>query len=130
MNRADRDLIEAFTPYIHDPLGWVLLAYPWGEPGTILADDKGPEQWQADLLGHIGVQLKRGIAPIRIAARSGHGVGKSSLMGMLRGWAMSTCTNCRGIVTANTGAQLATKTLPEFAQVAQPADQPPLVRGD
>lgn len=116
MNQVDKGLTEDFAEYVHDPLGWVRYAYPWGEPGTILERDEGPEQWQADLLGHIGAELKRGRSPIRIAARSGHGVGKSSLMGMLRGWAMSTCVNCRGIVSANTGAQLATKTLPEFAK--------------
>ena len=116
MSDVDRMMMRQMMEFVHDPFGWVCYAYPWGVAGNLLERDPGPEQWQADLLGYIGDQLKRGVSPIRIAVRSGHGVGKSSLMGMLRGWAMSTCVNCRGIVTANTGAQLSTKTLPEFAK--------------
>lgn len=109
-------LAERFRLLRHNPLGWVDIAYPWGEPGTMLEAEPGPEQWQADLLGHIGDQLAKGVSPICVAVRSGHGVGKSSLMAMVRGWAMSTMADTRGLVTANTGAQLVTKTLPEFAK--------------
>jgi hypothetical protein len=108
-------LAQEFLAYQHDPLGWVQIAYPWLESG-LLELEPGPEQWQAELLGHIGDGLKAGRSPILIAARSGHGVGKSSLMAMVRGWAMSTMADTRGLVTANTGAQLVTKTLPEFSK--------------
>jgi hypothetical protein len=118
VSSADDDtlLAERFRPLRHNPLGWADIAYPWGEVGTMLEHEPGPEQWQADLLGHIGDELARGVSPIPVAVRSGHGVGKSSLMAMVRGWAMSTMADTRGIVTANTGAQLVTKTLPEFAK--------------
>lgn len=112
----DAELARDFGGLIHDPYGWVRYAYPWSKPGTMLEAEPGPEQWQADLLGHIGDQLAKGVSPICVAVRSGHGVGKSSLMAMVRGWAMSTMADTRGLVTANTGAQLVTKTLPEFAK--------------
>ena len=112
----DLELATVFARAIHAPLDWVLYAYPWGRSDTVLEHESGPEPWQADLLGHIGRELELGHSPIRVAVRSGHGVGKSSLMAMVRGWGMSTMANTRGLVTANTGAQLVTKTLPEFAK--------------
>jgi hypothetical protein len=114
---TDRDVVlaERCAKLRHDPLAWVQQFFPWKEQG-ILEREPGPEQWQADLLGHLGTELAAGRSPIRVAVRSGHGVGKSSLMGMVRGWSMSTTADTRGIVTANTGAQLAGKTLPEFSK--------------
>ena len=112
----DPEIAADFGRMIHDPARWVRYAYPWQGAGTMLEHEPGPEQWQDDLLGHIGEQLRKGVAPIQIAVRSGHGVGKSSLMAMVRGWAMSTMADTRGVVTANTGQQLITKTLPEFAK--------------
>lgn len=44
---------------------------------------------------------------------SGHGIGKSALVGMIIHWALSTCEDCKIVVTANTGTQLSTKTVPE-----------------
>jgi hypothetical protein len=44
---------------------------------------------------------------------SGHGIGKSSLVGMIISWAMSTCEDCKVVVIANTFGQLQTKTIPE-----------------
>jgi len=52
----------------------------------------------------------------RIAVASGHGIGKSALVAWIILWAMSTCPDTRGIVTANTEAQLRTKTWPELAK--------------
>lgn len=49
-----------------------------------------------------------------IAVASGHGIGKSALVAMVIHWAMSTCEDTKVIVTANTGTQLATKTVPEI----------------
>lgn len=111
----DAVLAREFAALQHDPLGWVRIAYPWREPGLLEAEP-GPEQWQADMFGRIGDSLQAGRSPVLVSARSGHGVGKSSGMAMLRGWAMSTMADTRGLVTANTGAQLMTKTLPEFAK--------------
>lgn len=36
--------------YAHDPLGFVLFAFPWGEAGTPLERDLGPEPWQREVL--------------------------------------------------------------------------------
>ena len=33
-----------------DPLAFVMGAFPWNEPGTVLAESSGPEQWAADTL--------------------------------------------------------------------------------
>lgn len=52
--------------------------------------------------------------PLRLAVASGHGVGKSGLIGMISKWALDSCPDTRIIVTANTENQLLTKTMPEL----------------
>ncbi len=47
---------------------------------------------------------------------SGHGIGKSALIAQIVNWAQSTCEDCKIVVTANTGTQLATKTQPEISK--------------
>ncbi len=102
--------------YAHDPLGFVLFAWPWGEEGTDLANDTGPEPWQRDVLDLIGKQLMTVAEAIRIAVASGHGVGKSALVSWIIIWALATFRDTRGIVTANTATQLETKTWPELTK--------------
>lgn len=99
-----------------DPLGFVIAAYPWGEPGP-LKDHAGPDAWQAELLNRIGEQVKahafdgkKPVAPIRAAVSSGHGIGKSVMAAWLVDWIMSTRPHAQGTVTANTYVQLSTKT--------------------
>ena len=108
------ELIEALARYADDPLGWVMWAFPWGEPGE-LEHETGPEIWQAQIL----VDLRDGLidftSAIRLARTSGHGIGKSALVSWLILWAMSTMENTIGVVTANTENQLKTKT---WVQVA------------
>lgn len=117
----DAELAADFGRMIHDPERFVRYAWPWGVAGGPLEYEAGPEQWQSDMLGHIGRELQRGNQLVRIAVRSGHGVGKSAAMAWVRHWGMSTMVDCRGIVTANTGLQLTTKTLPEFSKWATTA---------
>jgi len=50
------------------------------------------------------------------AVASGHGVGKSALVSWIILWSMSTATDTRGVVTANTETQLKTKTWAELAK--------------
>lgn len=103
--------------YIDDPLGFVRDVYPWGDGS--LQDATGPREWQANVLRDIGSALREPATrhnPIMIAAASGHGIGKSALVGMVVNWAMSTCDDCRVIVTANTETQLRTKTWPEITK--------------
>jgi hypothetical protein len=112
----DEIIAEAAT-YTHDPLGYVLWAFPWGEGE--LAHSDGPRTWQRQVLDRIGEQLRAGGdagAVIREAVASGHGIGKSALVAWLVKWAFDTRENTRGVVTASTDNQLRTKTWPEVAK--------------
>ena len=111
-NQEKMTLIQALAQYTHDPLGFVLFAFPWGK-GT-LKDIHGPEDWQRETLISIGKELQGPSDVIREATASGHGCGKSALVSWLILWAMATHENTRGIVTANTETQLMTKTWPEL----------------
>jgi hypothetical protein len=53
---------------------------------------------------------------LRIAVASGHGIGQSALIAWIILYAMSTMTDTRGIVTANTASQLSSKTWAELAK--------------
>jgi hypothetical protein len=111
--------IELVASFAHDPLAFVLAAFPWGEPGTDLADEPGPREWQAAILRHVGESLRSGgdvQGAIQTAVASGHGIGKSALVSWLILWALATHEDTRGIVTANTEPQLRTKTWPEIAK--------------
>lgn len=108
------ELIEQLALFSFDPLGFVLFAFPWGEPGE-LEDDDGPELWQRELLIQIGEGLSIDEA-IRVARTSGHGIGKSAFVSWLILWGMSTFPDTKGVVTANTENQLKTKTWVELAK--------------
>lgn len=113
-------LADEMEQYAADPLGFVHDAYPWGSGA--LAKHKGPRQWQCDVLGTIGAHLQNEATrcrPLRIAVASGHGIGKSALISMVLDWGMSTCAETRAVVTANTDAQLRTKTWPEVSKWAK-----------
>ena len=99
-----------------DPLGYVAFAFPWGQAGTVLADDTGPEPWQREVLAKLGQGLKSPDEAVRVAVASGHGIGKSALVAWIVLWALSTRPDTRGVVTANTEGQLRTKTWPELAK--------------
>jgi len=108
------ELVEAAARFYDDPMGFVLYAYPWGEPGS-LRDHPGPDTWQRELLTGIGEEVKshtgpRPYMPIRRAIASGHGIGKSTLVAWLVDWVMVTRPATNGRVTANTFAQLETNT--------------------
>jgi hypothetical protein len=113
-------LAEDIGAFTADPLGHALYAYAWGEGD--LAGIEGPRAWQRAVMAEIGGHLSdpaRRFQPLRIARASGHGIGKSALIAMLVKWALDTCPDTRVIVTANTEAQLRTKTAPELAKWAQ-----------
>ena len=99
-----------------DPLGYVRFAFPWGVPGTPLADETGPEDWQCELLQLLGQGLATPEEAVRLAIASGHGIGKSALVAWIILWALSTMHDTRGVVSANTESQLRTKTWPELAK--------------
>jgi hypothetical protein len=88
-----------------DPVAFVETMFDWGCPEL---KDKAPEPWQRDVLCAIrdGLPLHKAV---RVAVASGHGVGKTALVSWLVLWAISTCRDCRGILTASNEAQLATR---------------------
>ena len=108
------DLPTLLAAYSRKPYHFVIWAFPWGEPGD-LERASGPEPWQKEIL----LDLERGLIDIneaiRLAVTSGHGVGKSALVAWIILWAISTCADTRGVVTANTENQLKTKTWVELA---------------
>jgi hypothetical protein len=109
-----------------DPLGYVLYAFPWGVKGTALEKfPDGPDKWQREeferLRLHIianALRSERGedLLPYYLAVASGHGIGKSCFVAWLILFFMSVRPRCRGVVTANTGEQLETKTWPELSK--------------
>lgn len=107
-------LLDWLASTSNDPLAFVLGAFPWGEPDTLLEKYDGPEDWQRWVLEAIrdglitpeqGLQLA-----VQIGVASGHGIGKSALVAWIILWAFSTKPDTLGVVTANTEAQLKTKT--------------------
>lgn len=106
-------LVDAIATCVFDPLRFVMLAYPWGEPGP-LAHDTGPDEWQRMQLVELGEALKAGRKP-RFATSSGHGVGKSALVAWVAQWFLSTRPHPQVIITANTKEQLLKKTFRELS---------------
>jgi hypothetical protein len=114
----EQQLVEKMLSFRWDPLGCALFSFPWGEPGTDLEHDQ-PRRFQVKVLKELSEHLqnpKTRFKPYRKAISSGHGIGKSSLIGMIVHWAKSTCLDCKVLVTANTGDQLKTKTQPEISK--------------
>ncbi len=107
------ELIEYLVAFRHDPLSFVLNVFPWGQGE--LKSRSGPEPWQENLLRRIGTGLSPTQAVLEATA-SGHGVGKSALVAWVILWSLSTSTDTRGVVTANTEVQLKTKTWAELAK--------------
>lgn len=108
-----------------DMLKFVLFLYPWGKAGTPLEHYKGPRKWQADALDEISQHIKDnqlamelGKAPsiYRGAWAAGRGPGKSALFSWMADWMLTTNLGSTTIATANTGAQLASKTWPELGK--------------
>lgn len=120
MSEADfrAAIVADIAEFQHDPLGYVLYAFPWGE-GELVGDRGQPDAWQVEVLEDIGRRLRAGEhlqGAIQEATASGHGVGKSALVAWLILWALSTFEDARGVVTANTDTQLRTKTWPEVTK--------------
>ena len=108
-------LAEDIASFTHDPLGYCMYTFPWGEAGP-LADVHGPRGWQCDTLEDIREHLENPNLrhePLLLAVASGHGIGKSALISMITCWASDTCEDTRVVITANTEQQLRTKTWPE-----------------
>lgn len=116
--QLEQGLDELAASLEKDPEGFVLAAFPWGEPGALKG--KRPRKWFLEVCRSIGEKLRANDAlpadmwkTIREATASGHGIGKSAGMAMLILWAITT-RHTRGVCTANTDTQLRTKTWTEL----------------
>jgi hypothetical protein len=111
--KEELELANDIGSFSLDPVGFMKYVFPW-ESEKLPAP--GPRTWQSDINSLIQNHFSNPETrhqPIQIAVASGHGIGKSAEIGMLIDWAMSTCEDCKVVVTAGTGTQLATKTAPE-----------------
>lgn len=114
MSKTFADLVAFLASFSHDPYRFVLAAFPWGEGE--LASKSGPDEWQRDVLNDIRDGLRTPDSVIREAVASGNGIGKSALVSWIIIWAMATHEDTRGVVTANTEAQLRAKTWAELSK--------------
>lgn len=117
MMTNDDVIADAAARCRFDPLAWVRFAFDWGYGE--LAGYAGPRAWQAQAFGEIAAHLQNPetrFMPLMLARASGHGIGKSAFIGMLVNWALSTCDDCKVVLTSNTDTQLRTKTAPEVGK--------------
>ncbi|NBN62058.1 terminase [Pannonibacter tanglangensis] len=114
------------SPEIADnPFLFVKFAFPWGVAGTPLARYQGPRTWQIDELLAIGEHIEanrqrmaRGLDPqvYQSSTVSGRGIGKSALVSWLNLWSRSCLIGSTAITTANTEAQLISRTWAELGK--------------
>jgi hypothetical protein len=110
------ELIDFLVECRHDPLQYALAMYPWGVEGTELANHS-LRDWQRQALDRIGKSLRDDpFLTVRECFATGHGVGKSALVGIITDWGLDTCIGAKIVVTANTEAQLKLKTWAEMAK--------------
>jgi hypothetical protein len=125
--KAEQQLMtEIWDPRISDdPEAFVMFLFPWGQPGTPLADQKGPRKWQRRQLQRIAKHVKEGraiqarkaiLSMLRKAIASGRGIGKSALVAWLVLWMISTRLGSTTIVTANNEQQLKSRTWAEVGK--------------
>ena len=51
-------LAEEISRFYDDPLGFVMFAYPWGEPETALEHEAGPDENQKEFLRSLGQEVQ------------------------------------------------------------------------
>lgn len=117
----EAQLAEDYGQLAHDPLGFVHYNYEWGKGD--LEGYSGPDTWQTGFLREWGEEIRirdfdghTPVEPQMFTTVSGHGVGKSALVGWVCDYIPSTRPFCRGRVTANTAPQLHSTTWTEIAK--------------
>ena len=109
----------------NDVLKWVMFAFPWGVPGTPLANYKGPRKWQREEMNNISAHIRENIARVKrgemptvykFAMTSGRGPGKSAFVAMVTLWYMSCVLGGTAILSANNDTQLTGKTFGEIGK--------------
>jgi len=111
----EQELIADISDFYFDLYGLVMYLFPWGEKGTQLENETGPDEWQKEQLDRISEALKNGES-IQEAIASGHGIGKSCEVAWIIIGLMSIRPHLNGVVTANTLKQLTDKTWKELAK--------------
>ena len=117
----DLQLAVQIGEFFDDPLGFVLFAFPWGQAGTRLEKQTGPDDWQVELMQELGQRVREGMSvadamPILEAVASGHGIGKTALISWIVLWFIATRQHPQIIVTAGKKDQLTGKTWRELAK--------------
>lgn len=124
MSTPEEDLLDLLASLERRPYDFVMAMFPWGEPETELAKRPGPDVWQRKALLLIQEKLLSGAISgeeavaclVKMAIRSGHGVGKTAWLSWVIWWAVATKVDTRGRVTANTEKQLRTILWSELAK--------------
>lgn len=121
LSAADLEMATKVGEYFADPYGFVLFAFPWGQKGTRLEKESGPDDWQIEVLIEIGELVAAGVGiddamPILEAVASGHGIGKTALIAWIILWFIATRQHPQIIVTAGKKDQLTGKTWRELAK--------------
>ena len=110
----DDYLIFQVATFEYDPLAAALFLWSWGQ-GEL--ENKRLQDWQIKVWSlkrdHLQNRLTR-FEPFKCAICSGHGIGKTAFMAKDSIIEMATHAFTKGITTANTGAQLSTKTWAEL----------------
>jgi hypothetical protein len=121
--KAEADIDDLIADCYHSPLDFVRIMWPWGEAGTPLEHEPGPDTWQIECLEDIGRRClenafdgQHAVPALRKAISKGHGVGGSVMIAWLTTWIMATRPHAQGTVTANTSTQLETKTWPTITR--------------
>jgi len=116
---VEAEIDEFVASCYADPLRFVLGAFPWGETGTPLADEPGPDDNQREFLISLGKEIaERGfdgitpVMPIKMAETSGHDTGKTALCGWITCFILSTRPHSDGTITAGSYQQLESRTWP------------------
>jgi hypothetical protein len=115
--KGRRWALDMLSETVFDPVAFVEQAFRWGDEGTALEHEAGPDLWQMEELRALAKSLDNDPHKIwRVAIASGHGIGKSAFLSWIIVWAIMTWPNTRGVVTANTDNQLRTKTWAEVTK--------------
>ena len=132
---ADREIKTDISRYYDDPLGYIMYIFPWrSDPSIGLVplvepyktkynSEFGPDKWACEFLDQLGHEIRdrkfngrKTVLPISFSTASGHGIGKSAMVSWLIMFILDTRPYSMGVVTANTGDQLRTKTWAEMAK--------------
>ena len=123
----EQQLLHRILQFRDDPLGFVMFAFPWGQPGTPLERYNGPRKWQLDALRQMQEHIQKNQAAVaqgndptlmKIARASGRGIGKSAFLAWISLWLFSCLPSSTTIVSANTEQQLKSTTFPEIRKWA------------